>query len=327
VPALVSFALRFQLQPEKLFRRAGIDLTAARAEGAGFSIQEVERLVEALMAATQLPEIALLLGERIDPESLGLFGQLIATSKTPRDAMATFSDFKYLLHPAFDVRLEQDDGTAVVRFASNDATPVGAKPYYAEALLSCMASLSAHFLPVRPKIERVTFRHARPSYVAVYQRIFQCPIEFDSAYDSLRYPLDLFEAKLLGHSAPYHRRLRAQAEVELRATQRLPIAQVRRVLHARIAEPDLDLADVARVLGLSARTLQRRLAEGGESFRDLHDEVRFQRARELLLGGATTDDVAGALGYRDRANFVRAFTRWAGQSPSHFRTERRRGAK
>jgi AraC-like DNA-binding protein len=319
-------ALRFQLQPEKLFRRAGIDLNAARAAGAGFSVLEVERLVDALVAATELPQIALSLGEYIEPESLGLFGQLIATAATPRDAVATFSDFKYLLHPSFDLRLEVSDGVAIVLFASNDETPVGSKPYYAEALLSSVASLGHHFLADRVKLGRATFRHPRPSYFTAYERLFRCPIDFDCAFDSLHYPARLLDAKLLGHSEAYHRRLRAQAETELRATHRLPVAQVRRVLHARIAESELDLPAIAKVLGVSTRTLQRRLGESGKSFRELHDEVRFQRARELLAGEASTDDVATALGYRDRANFVRAFTRWSRQSPSQYRAVVR-GAK
>ncbi|HMI89633.1 MAG TPA: AraC family transcriptional regulator [Polyangiaceae bacterium] len=324
VPALVSLALRFQLQPEKLFRRAGIDLTAARARGAGFSVHEVEHLVEAFIRATELPDLALVLGEHVDPENLGLFGQLVATSSTPRDAMATFSDFKWLLHPSFDLRLEQEGGLAVVRFASNDDTPIGMKPYYAEALLGAVASIGRHFVGDRAMPRRATFRHARPSYVATYERIFRCPLAFEQPYDALFYAQSLLERPLLGAASPYHRTLRAQAEGDLREIQSLPLAQARRVLHARIADADLDIGDVARVLGVSARTLQRRLGEEGKSFRALRDEVRYQRARELLSqGDAAMDVVAGALGYRERANFVRAFTRWAGQSPSRFRADSR----
>lgn len=326
VPALVSLALRFQLRPEQLFRRAGIDLDAVRATGAGFSVREVERLVEVLMSESGVPEVALLLGEKIDPQSLGLFGQLIATSSSPREAMSTFADFKLLLHPSFDLRVEEGESFDVARYASNDEVPIGDKAYYAEALLASVMSLGEHFLGDRATPRKATFRHAAPAYVDVYHRIFRCPIAFGEPYDALFYPKGLLDRSMLGKSDAYHRTLRAQAEGALGALGQFPVAQVRRVLHTRIADPDLDVADVARVLGVSARTLQRRLGEGPQSFRALRDEVRFQRAKEgLRLGDANIDEIAIALGYRDRSNFVRAFTRWAGQSPSQFRAAAQRG--
>ena len=326
VPALVSLALRFQLRPEKLFRRAGIDLTAARARGAGFSVQEVERLVDAFLLESEVPELALVLGEHVDPENLGLFGQLVATSATPREAVGAFADFKYLLHPSFDVRLEGAGEVVLLRYASHDETPIGEKPYYAEALLSAVVSLGRHFLGDRILPRRAMFRHARPSYVAAYQRVFGCPIAFGQPFDALEYPARLLDRPMIGRSDAYHRTLRAQAD--LRAAHELPLAQVRRVLHTRISDPELDVADVARVLGVSHRTLQRRLREGGKSFRELRDEVRYQRARETLAGSdASIDEIASALGYRDRSNFVRAFSRWAGQSPSQLRARVRASSR
>jgi AraC-like DNA-binding protein len=326
VPALVSLALRFQLRPEQLFRRAGIDLDAVRAPGAGFSVREVEGLVEVLMRESGVPEIALLLGEKIDPESLGLFGQLIATSSSPREAMATFADFKLLLHPSFDLRVEEGESFDIARYASNDEVPIGDKAYYAEALLAAVMSLGEHFLGQRATPRRATFRHGPPAYVDVYRRIFRCPVAFGEPYDALFYPKGLLDRSMLGKSEAYHRALRAQAEGDLGRGGQLPVAQVRRVMHTRIADPDLDVGEVARVLGVSSRTLQRRLGEGPQSFRALRDEVRFQRAKEALcLGDANIDEIAMAVGYRDRSNFVRAFTRWTGQSPSHFRADAARG--
>ncbi|MET0594144.1 MAG: AraC family transcriptional regulator [Polyangiaceae bacterium] len=324
VPALVSLALRYHLRPEQLFRRAGIDLDAARAHGAGFSLREVERLVEAFMTESKIPEIALLLGEHIDAESVGLFGQLISTSPTAREALAVFATFKRLLHPSFDLRVEEEDGLAVVRYASNDELPIGDKPYYAEAILASVVSLGRQFLGESYTPRRATFRHPSPSYANVYERIFACPIVFDQPYDALFFAKGLLDRPMLGKSDAYHRTLRAQAEGDLGASSGLPIAQVKRVLHARIADPDLDVGDVARVLGVSTRTLQRRLGEEKQSFRDLRDEVRFQRAKEALkLGDANIDEIAVSLGYRDRSNFVRAFTRWSGKSPSRFRAAKR----
>ncbi|MBP6777930.1 MAG: helix-turn-helix transcriptional regulator, partial [Piscinibacter sp.] len=81
----------------------------------------------------------------------------------------------------------------------------------------------------------------------------------------------------------------------------------------------LTLKGVAAQFGVSARTIDRRLAAEGVRFGVLCDEVRFERARELLRGRELgVAQVAERLGYRDAANFSRAFRRHAGMSPSEF---------
>lgn len=76
----------------------------------------------------------------------------------------------------------------------------------------------------------------------------------------------------------------------------------------------------AQRLHLSVRTLHRRLAEAGYRYQRLVDEARRERAGELLAErGRKLGDIATALGYRDPANFSRAFRRWHGVSPREAR--------
>jgi AraC-like DNA-binding protein len=82
-----------------------------------------------------------------------------------------------------------------------------------------------------------------------------------------------------------------------------------------------DLHAVAEASGMSVRSFQRRLAEGGLCFSQLLEEARFEIARQRLLdSGVRVVDVAAELGYTDAANFSRAFRRWSGGlSPRQFR--------
>jgi AraC-like DNA-binding protein len=81
------------------------------------------------------------------------------------------------------------------------------------------------------------------------------------------------------------------------------------------------LAAVADQLHVDARTLQRRLAREGTSFRELLDQARRRRATELLL---TTDDsireIATRLGYAETSTLTHAFARWHGTTPTNFRS-------
>jgi len=80
------------------------------------------------------------------------------------------------------------------------------------------------------------------------------------------------------------------------------------------------LSEVARDLGLSGRTLQRRITEEGTSFRDLLSEARQELGRQLLSDpSAEIDEVACLLGYQDASSFYRAFRYWEGVTPSRWR--------
>jgi len=82
------------------------------------------------------------------------------------------------------------------------------------------------------------------------------------------------------------------------------------------------LQQVAGKFCLSARTLKRRLRDAGASYRELVDGVRLVHAKELLQArGLTLESVAAQLGYSSSANFSRAFRRWTGERPGHFRSQ------
>ena len=80
----------------------------------------------------------------------------------------------------------------------------------------------------------------------------------------------------------------------------------------------------ARLMGTSQRTLARRLAEAGMSYRDIVDEIRF-RTSEALLRDTTKDirQIAEAVGFADQAHFTRMFRRIGGITPSAYRAQLR----
>lgn len=81
-----------------------------------------------------------------------------------------------------------------------------------------------------------------------------------------------------------------------------------------------NLASMCKVLGVSARTLQRRIAEEGKTYSEIVDNWRFTTSVELLSDfRMTVGEIAERLGYANTANFDRAFRRWTGASPSSYR--------
>jgi len=104
--------------------------------------------------------------------------------------------------------------------------------------------------------------------------------------------------------------------------------EVRALLRRRLPGEARSIDQAARRMGISARTLQRRLAGRGLTFRRLVDEVRLEGAVNLLIGSEIPNsEISARLGYSKPSGFCRAFARWTGRSPSDFRRSVRMGAR
>jgi len=98
------------------------------------------------------------------------------------------------------------------------------------------------------------------------------------------------------------------------------VESIRLAIRYLLELDDLHIAAVADLAGTSVRSLQRRLGESGFQYARLVDEARFALASELLRQPALRIiDISVGLGYRDAANFTRAFRRWSGVAPAAFR--------
>lgn len=84
----------------------------------------------------------------------------------------------------------------------------------------------------------------------------------------------------------------------------------------------LSVSRIARHLGTSPRTLQRTLAMHGVTFRELVDSIRQEAALVLLAEtGLPVREISECIGYRTPSAFARAFSRWTGRSPNHYRLD------
>ncbi|MFK7988119.1 MAG: AraC family transcriptional regulator ligand-binding domain-containing protein [Sandaracinaceae bacterium] len=108
------------------------------------------------------------------------------------------------------------------------------------------------------------------------------------------------------------RYLEKQAEARLEALgQRSFAAVVVDTIESRVGFRDAELKPVSKALGVSERTLQRRLMDEGTRFREVVDEARRRRAEAMLASGTPASTVADALGFSDVRSFRRAFRRWS----------------
>jgi AraC-like DNA-binding protein len=173
----------------------------------------------------------------------------------------------------------------------------------------------------RISLLEVGFPFPEPPHGAVYPLLFPGPVSFGAARAHFT-----FDARYLAlRQRRDDRALRAMLKHALPLTvlqyrrDRLLVERVRRLLAARPGEA-LDGVAVARHLHLSTRSLHRHLKGEGASLQGLKDEVRRERAVELLSRTETpVKQVALAVGFSDEKAFARAFKAWTGETPGECR--------
>jgi AraC-like DNA-binding protein len=103
---------------------------------------------------------------------------------------------------------------------------------------------------------------------------------------------------------------------------------LRRVLETELLKGPCTSIEIARLFSMHRRTLSRHLAREGITFQQVVDEIRFALARDLLANAdMALDQISVVLRYSEPSAFTRAFRRWAGQSPSAWRTSHAEGRK
>ena len=173
----------------------------------------------------------------------------------------------------------------------------------------------------------VTFAHLRNSNLQEFERFFGCPVEYGCASDqwsfsseTLAVPLITGDPYLLETLQPFcdhAARERNTAVGTLRSS-------VENELQKLLPHGKAEKQTVATALGISERTLTRRLADEGTTYDELVDQLRRSLAFQYIKAPSISfSQIAWLLGYERSTSFNHAFVRWTGHSPSAVRKEKR----
>ena len=198
----------------------------------------------------------------------------------------------------------------------------GVREFIMVYVLRNIHGLACWYVDSRIPLQGASFPFPAPPHADAYRHMFPGgPLKFDAAQAAIR-----FDARYL--ALPLRRDEKALRQMLQRALpltvlqyrrDRLLVQQVRQALVAH-TERAHSAEGLAELLHMSSRTLHRQLKEEGASLQQLKDEVRCERAKDLLYRSAKpVKQVAAAAGFRNEKSFLRAFRQWTGQSPAQFR--------
>ncbi|MFQ5537562.1 MAG: AraC family transcriptional regulator [Gemmatimonadota bacterium] len=270
--------------------------------------------------ATTLP---LRVGASMRADDYGPFGFAWKSAPTLRGSFERAERYALVLTSVSAYEVEPCFGGAYMHLHREGDRRLGMRLSNEATLASIMAiSREVSSQPFRP--EAVYLKHEPPGDTAGHEAYFECPVHFGSDKDALRVSTRTLDSPNKVGDASIARFFDTLLEAEV-STLDDTVPLERRVLDrisTALSGGVPALLDVARDLGMSGRTLQRRLAEKDTSFQALVDEARRRLSLRLLRGDddATLSEVTYMTGFSDQSAFTRAFKRWTGQTPGAFRT-------
>jgi len=303
--------------------RAGLPAGFFLQEKILVTTDELFALWRAIAETSGDPAIGLKLGseariERFDPAAIAAL-----CSQSFRDAIHRMSRYKQLTCPE-EIRVTMTGDECTIEFAwllAREAEPA----VVVDLCLSWILGIGRRgtgnsIIPLRVELTRATKDRE------LIEAHFGCRAKFKSPRNALVFRASDLDRPFITHNADLLAMLGPQLDAELNArVSVLDLAeQVKSVLKRLLAGQRPTIHDVARQLGMSSRTLQRRLTECRATFQRLLDDARRELARHYLAQSSLElNQTAYLLGYEDANSFFRAFQHWEGTSPGQWRRSHR----
>ena len=294
---------------------AGCNSAALIAE-AGFKIHDLDG-PNARCSVAKTAQLGIKVASHIKHTSFHALGYGMSASSTLKEAFERVKRYCHVVSDAVDYRFFKSgpnyqfviEPVPGVPFESIDAL-VGAY------LRMCRSLLGRDHSPLL-----IELRRPQPAVADDFHRLLRAPIVFGAEHNRLTFDAETIERPLDSGNPELARHSDAIANQYLARADRHNIeARVREVIAHRLEGSEPSQEDVAELLNVSARTLQRKLGDAGTSFKEILDETRRALALAYLSElQHSVGDVTYLLGFSCASSFTRAFRRWTGRSPSDWR--------
>jgi AraC-like DNA-binding protein len=290
---------------------------------ARFTRAEVYRLCELAIDMTADPALGLHWAEKQPGCTFNPLSDLITHAPTLRHGLDALCHFHPLLSDDASFQLSESADKATFRCSHLSGAPPRVQRFASEMFVLGHFQLLRSF-DVDARVERASFEYAAPSYHAEYTRVFEGAELFEQPITGI-----VFDRALLDAPSPYkdedmYDALRAIAERHMLHTQRASFAlRVRELLVRQRSTGRGEMRTVARALGLSVRSLRRRLVAEGVSYTSVANDALAMVAKHYLVDEQySIQQTAYEMGFSDPRAFHRAFKSWTGMTPDAFRNSR-----
>ncbi|OKH41731.1 AraC family transcriptional regulator [Calothrix sp. HK-06] len=309
------------IDSNRLCAAAGIDPSLLTMPDSYVSGETSRALWREVVKQTGDSDIGLHMGEKFNLAAIGIVGYVLFNCQTFGQVLDKLSRYMCLFSQGVSMYYSVSRGQVlceweIVNHLKNYLVEEPRQPIEASfsALLTAAKTLTGKSLCPR----EVWFQYPRPDNISEHQRIFEAPVYFSQSKNQLVFDAAYLEWSVVSANPSLLLAFEQHAQAMLSNTSKentYSYQVVREITHNLKGEvPSIE--EIARILTISVRNLQRELQTEGTSYQQLLDETRKELAlRYLKKPNTSIHDVAFLLGFSEPSAFHRAFKRWTGQTP------------
>lgn len=296
----------------ELANRVGLASEAISGAHMPIPFSQFTGLLELAAQELNFPEISFALAQRQDITILGPLGIMLDDCQTVADAMVVIQQYMTIIVSGIELQINEHNG--LLEFSLHCQLPnLYDKPQFQYYLLASVTKIVRELIGKKYRIRGCFFTRMESNndQIKRFAQLLACPVSFGS--DQLKITLD--SAVLKEPTLDIRNYIIARMRSFMDAQDEF-IKQVSAVISIFLPSGKNDINSIAKSMGYSERTLQRRLSESSSSFKYLLDSVRLNHANQYLNNTQySLTDIATLLGYSNLSAFTRAFYRWHGINP------------
>jgi AraC-like DNA-binding protein len=289
--------------------------TPARHGLGGVAIERWEKLLESVEQHLNDPLIGLHVGQIITARHLGILGSVLLACDNFGAALQRFERYQRLIFDVIPMNIRIGPCWTELTW---DIHEYQTRRLMDETGFTVMTQFCRSLIRGTIPLTAVHFVHSAPGDVKPYEDYFGCPVLFNQPEPLLRFPTEMLAMPLKSPDPALMAVLERHAEDLL---AKLPqeeeiVERVRKEIAQLLQQGEPDIKRLSEMLCCSPRTLQRRLASAGTSFRHELNRVRHELARSYLQDPRLQiAEIALLLGYSEHSAFTRAYREWTGKTP------------
>lgn len=319
VNTVIAAAERLSVSADTLLAAADIPASARQLER--WPIDDITRLWHAAERCTGDAGFGLKVGVEFTPMSISGVGFALQSAATLREAVAMVQRFQRLISDGGRFQVLAGDSATWLVYHPRQGR-LAFSPHQIEAVLAAVVGFASWVTGTRIELERVQFSQRQIGPLPGYRAAFHCPVEFEQAFSGVLLSNEILDQPLPQADpqlAQVHERY-TTARLAALTMSSASVPEIRQWLATRLGPVLPRRAEAAAAIGISERTLARRLREQACTFDGLLDEVRRERALQAVAETkASLPEIAESLGFAEVSTFYRAFRRWTGSPPVRWR--------
>lgn len=298
-------------------------------EEAFISYPTYRRIITNALDITKDGAIGLKLGQKVNLAVFGAFGYALMSSKTLKDAAGVYLKYQDLPGQLTRIGMEHDGPQRVIRFDPLYPFKGRMLVYAMEEVLSTTYHGMVFLTNQKVDPAEICLSYPAPEHAWLYREMFRCPVRFMATENSMRLNARVFDLPVCTANQGVYEYCTRFCEMMLGGLEKSD-RLIDRIRSITLTSPGrfLKTGEMAAELGISPRSLNRRLQERGTSYRKIINEVRRDLSmRYLERTNLSMDQISDLVGFSETTAFRRAFKGWTGRNASQYRKEILAGLK